>query len=558
MKRPRILRRPLKPLLHMLLLTLLTAAALVFSLQYLLDGLVLKHCIQTYAYIGSLHNESSTEPLPQELVSMLQNSKNVETLELRASYAAKLTGAQTVPDFMMSNQQLSQHYFIEATVLSNQSWPQDTPVVYEYYAVCVDRQWGSSSIARTSMILTLRRHQSDEALKPGQKIFFIGDFVKEYNAVRSDRTSVTTPRAWEEYGVDYSDNPIKMNPLIVLPDGVNSEEFILNFMEETDILPLFQHYSTLENQTTVREISDLNLLPYGANGRIYVDMGRALNDSDRGKNVCMISQGMFLRNRLRVGDTITLRLSDGCFTLPNGYESGLPFETQTTALDFGQEITYEIVGIYHQYARDLSDPLFYNVSDILIPPLETANAPLARSYNCSFRILGTQYDAFLSEFEPILSDFGYKLKLTDLGWEDAEDSFYAMSNRRTLMLVCAIAAFAAAAVCFAVLTHQHYRYDYALRRLMGAYKKEAGMVIYAGFGLSAVPGAVLAGACAWLVYLQYLRPSVLKSMPITLPSAGEITLIMALCLLAELAVSFGLTLLLRGRTERRGILKLLR
>ncbi|MBE6985101.1 MAG: ABC transporter permease [Ruminococcaceae bacterium] len=549
MKRPKMLRRIQNPLLHMLFLALLSAAGIVFMLQYVLDGLALQQCLKTYAYVGSLRSESS-EALPSELISALEASKNVEKLEIRASFAAKLTDAAVVPDFMMSNERLDQHYFIEGTVLSNQSRPQETTLVSDVYAVAIDKQWGSDSVKRTSMMLFLRRHRDEAPLEKGQKIFFIGDFVEEYNAVRTDRTSINLPSVWQELGVDHSDSPIKMHPLIVLPENLTAEEtedFILNFMEKNEILPIFEHYCTLNGQTTVREISDLSLLPYGASGRIYVDMGRALTEADRGKNVCMISQGMFLRNRLRVGDSITFSVSDGCFVLNNGYDSGLPMENETEPLTFLEEKTYEIVGIYHQFGRDFSDPLFYSVSDILIP-LQGATT-VARPYNCSFRVLGTNYNTFMSEFEPILSDYDYKLKFTDLGWKDVEDSFFAMQDRQILMLLCAALALLSAGIGFAILTHRHYRKEYALRRLLGAYRREARGCFVSGFFLAFVPGSLLAGICAWWIYRSYLLPSV--TMPISMPNV--LPLICAAAVFVGVC-AYGFMRILINRTERHGIL----
>ena len=48
------LRRPVKPVLYAILLALILTAALVFGWQYHLDGLVLDHAIDTYAYVGTL------------------------------------------------------------------------------------------------------------------------------------------------------------------------------------------------------------------------------------------------------------------------------------------------------------------------------------------------------------------------------------------------------------------------------------------------------------------------------------------------------------------------
>ena len=54
MKKYSFLRRPVKPALYAILLALILTAALVFGWQYHLDGIVLDHAIDTYAYVGTL------------------------------------------------------------------------------------------------------------------------------------------------------------------------------------------------------------------------------------------------------------------------------------------------------------------------------------------------------------------------------------------------------------------------------------------------------------------------------------------------------------------------
>ena len=110
------LRRPVKPALYTALLALILTAALVFAWQYHLDGLILDHAIDTYAYVGTLVRSDGQvvdyeatrderdfegisgemggpaflEELPQELVQWLSGSDYVTRIDSRQTQAAML------------------------------------------------------------------------------------------------------------------------------------------------------------------------------------------------------------------------------------------------------------------------------------------------------------------------------------------------------------------------------------------------------------------------------------------------------------------------------------
>ena len=110
------LRRPVKPVLYAILLALILTAALVFGWQYHLDGLVLDHAIDTYAYVGTLVRTEGQvldyeatrderdfygitgemggpaflEELPEDLVMKLMDSSYVSKIDNRKTGGAGL------------------------------------------------------------------------------------------------------------------------------------------------------------------------------------------------------------------------------------------------------------------------------------------------------------------------------------------------------------------------------------------------------------------------------------------------------------------------------------
>ena len=113
------LRRPVKPVLYALLLALILTAALVFGWQYHLDGVILDHAIDTYAYVGTvvrsdgkvldnilaederdirdfgwdspqMGGQAFLEELPEGLVQWLYDSEYVSRIDSRRTQAALL------------------------------------------------------------------------------------------------------------------------------------------------------------------------------------------------------------------------------------------------------------------------------------------------------------------------------------------------------------------------------------------------------------------------------------------------------------------------------------
>lgn len=572
MNRLSFLRKPIRPLLHGLLLALILGAALVFGLQAVLDALALEYAMDTYAYVGNvvLHGRtaSKTEPLPEELMARLRECELVESLEIRQTQAAMLEGHSTVPDFMMSSNRLNQNYFAEITIVGDHTQMGQTgPFVYGSYSARLDRQWGANTIGNPSLMLTYIHTPDQPHLKKGTRLFLIANYVQEYTGVRTNYLFLATPEGRQAMMGQMGsllESPLRQHPFVEIPgelDETETETFIRNWMEETGVAPLYQRYTQLNTAMTVRRVSDLSLLPYVSKGRIYIANGRTLYERDAGQKVCLISQNLSLRNRLRVGDTVTLRLAEGCYTIDQadpggGWESGLPMDQQEL-LSYGQPEEYTIVGIYHQLGREAQDPQFFGHNDIFLPGDETVTGTVARPYNLSFRVSGPNQEAFAAEFGSWPEAEGYDLKLVDNGWQEARDSFYAMLDRKTLMTVCALLAFGAAAVTYGLLTWQHHRYEYGLRRLLGAYGREAAGIYRWGFPIPALPGAALSLAGAWGVYVLWLKEALYNAAPLKMPADWEILVMLGLWVLGTLGISRGLVALLTRLRDTRSILRLM-
>lgn len=579
MKRPPFLRHPGKLILTAMLLAVTAGAAMLFTLQVWLDAATVTQSMDAYAYVGtltyepiSMENQSLSADiqtamdlavLDDAVVERIKHSDHVTSMDIRATRAGLAEDIVTIPDRMLTTGRLNQHYFVEGTVLSKPDSMDAGDFVYEFYALRLERQWGGNTLQPGGLYVYLYRTPTEAPLEPGSRVFLIGGYVPDGNAVRMDSMTVYTASAAAVVrGQRYADSVLTHNSVAVIPEGTDSEQWILRHMEENDLLPLYEKYTALEKAVTVRQVSELVMHPFFSSGRIFLESGRAITPSDHGKRVCVISQGMSNRNRLYVGDTIRLALADGCYTTSglypaeNGWESGFPMESEEM-LEYGAFEEYEIIGVFTQISRNVSDPLFLSQNDIFIPAAEASGGDV-RSYNFSFRVEGTGYEDFRQELEPILADSGYRLKLRDTGWDAVEDTFLAIRERRGILILSAVLTFTLSALLFAVLTNRNCRYDYGLQRLLGAKRSEAAREYAASFLGAGVSGMLAALIASLAAYQLWMRPGMAEVLSVPLPTAFRCSGMLLMTAAGGLLLSAAILLLLCLIQEQRGLLPMIR
>ena len=595
------LRRPVRPVLYAILLALILTAALVFGWQYHLDGLVLDHAIDTYAYVGTLVRTEGQvldyeatrderdfygitgemggpaflEELPEELVRKLTDCGYVSRIDSRMTQAAMLGECTRVNlnetkqtarinEEMMSNSGQAYHY-LEATVesVAMNEWRNEDDIAVDDYRLHVDRMWSNPEFPSETMMLKVWCLSAEPQFEVGQKIFLVGDYVyMGENGIPSDQKtgfdSLEYLRDYiKRYGYDWELSTVQENRYILIPEGVDSESYIQEFLESTGLDVLLDRQLRNRNAATVRRTQDMSMIPMFAKNKAKIYEGRLLVPGDMGKKLCVISNGLSQRNRLSVGDTIRLSLADGSYCLENGWETGEQGD-EDAMLTYGEYEEYEIVGIYTQAGRRTINALHFTYNDIFLPAEEGMTAALQKPYTFSFKVPGPDYQNFLAEYEPVLSDAGYTLIVEDTGWDDVKESFYTMQTRRQLMLLCAAAAFAAAVLVFAILLNAHCRYEYGIRRLLGAKKGEARGIYGAVFACTAIPGGAVAVLGGWIAAVHLMQKALASDKTLPLPTDTQCAGLLGVWATAALLTAFALVLVLAWREERRGLLKLTR
>lgn len=598
------LRRPVKPVLYSILLTLILTAALVFGWQYHLDGLVLDHAIDTYAYVGTVVRSDGKilddtldmdlreqrdfgydypemggpaflEELPEELIRKLTDCGYVSRIDSRKTQAAMLGECtrihvgETKQTARISDQMMSlggtSYYFLEATVdkVMENEWRNDDEITVDHYSLRVDRMWSDPNFSQETMILKVWCLSAEPQFEVGQKIFLLGDYVYygESGMPSDQQTTFDSPEFIRDYikrhGSDWELSTVEENRYILIPDGADLENYIQEFLESTGLDVMLERQLRNRNAATVRRTQDMSMIPMFAKNKAKIYEGRLLTPGDMGKKLCVISNGLSQRNRLSVGDTIRLSLADGAYCLENGWETGEQGD-EDAALTYGAFEEYEIVGIYTQAGRRTVNALHFTYNDIFLPAEEGMTAALQKPYTVSFKVPGPDYQNFLAEYEPVLSDAGYTLVVEDTGWDDVKESFYTMQTRRQLMLLCAAAAFAAAVIVFAILLNAHCRYEYGIRRLLGAKKGEARGIYGAVFACTAIPGGAVAVLGGWLAAVHLMQKALASDKTLPLPTNTQCAGLLVAWAAVALVAAFALVLMLAWQEERRGLLKLTR
>lgn len=573
MGRLQFLRKPLKLILILVLMALTTTAALVFCLQYYLDGLVMDYSMDSTAYVGSVYSRVQEYPMlkniPSDILRQLEDSDTVDDVMITPVYSARAEGLTRVADGFGFNEALDMKLFLEGTVDSEPFLsPGGFGTVTENFSLKITANWGGILSGRGTQAWIIHGSGTQApSFKEGDHVFLVG----RYNSnVSGDVNGILLydPEALDSMGIKNS-SAFWNHSILVLPEDLTSEESeaqIQAFLLTSGLAESHALMDKIRDMFTIHEVEDMSMLLTVADGTTFITEGRELRAGDTGSRVCVISEAMAKQNGLAVGDRIRLSIADGCYIYGGDFEddlgrnSGYPFE-EDTMLDYREYGEFEIVGIYSEIDRRVgsADHFHHSRSDIFIPsgvlPESTAGAQ-ARAV--TFRVLGPDYEDFMNEFEVSLNEQGYTINLIDTGWEAVSSTFYAMSDRRALMLACAIAAFAAAVLSFDVLLSAHFRYEFALRRLLGAYPREANEIFLSGFLVTAIPAGFSGIGASFGVYCLWLKAQAAASLPVALPGDGVILAYLAGWTAAELIAAFALMLVFSFASCRKSLIQLLK
>ncbi len=467
-----------------------------------------------------------------------------------------------------NTEKLNMKLFLEGTVASRPSLIHYSRGKREVFNLKITNNWGGVW-PRNSIEVCIIHDAATEApsFKEGDHLFLAG----RYNCNAAGNATgmlLFDPEMLDSLGIK-TGSAIWLHSILELPEHLSAEESkekIEAFLTETGLAEPCSMTGEIRDMFTVHQVEDMSMLLTAADGTTFITEGRGLRPSDIGSRVCVIHEAMAGQNGLTVGDTIQLSIADGCYTYDSNFEgylgwrSGYPFEGDAL-LEYQTYGGFEIVGIYYEIGRNIgsADYHHYTRNDIFLPSgLLPDSAAGVQARSMTFRVLGPNYEDFMDEFEVPLNEQGYMLSMIDTGWESVSSGFYAMRDRRALTAVCAVAALIAVVVSFDVLLSSCFRYEFALRRLLGAYPREAGEIYISGFLVTAIPAALVSIGCSFCVYGLWLKEQAAASLPVALPADGTILAYLAGWACAEWAAAFAILTVFSWITHKRNLVRLLK
>ena len=536
MSRFAFLRKPLKLVLITVLMILISTAMLVFCLQSFLDGLVMDYFKNSTAYVGQIYSRVQDYPMlkdiPDNILQQLEQADTVEKVMAAPVYSAKAEKLTCVADGFGNTEALNKKLFLEGIVSGDPFlFPTGIGMV-EQFGLKITSNWGGNWPDKSIVVQIFRDINTDAPqVNKGDHIFLVGRYNFNANG-DANGMLLFDPEILDSLGLK-TDSAIWNHSILRLPEGLSEEESasqIKTFLQETGLNESLALMSELRDMFTVHQVEEMSMLLSVADGTTFITEGRELHAGDIGSRKCVINEALARKNGLAVGDMIYLSIADSCYTYGSdledlrGWNSGYPFEGDTL-LDYQKYGEFEIVGLYSEKSRKLGsvDYSHYSRNDIFIPDglvLQTNADMQARSV--TFRVLGSDYEDFMNEFEVSFNEQGYTINMIDTGWENLENSFHIMSQRRALIKVCAIVALIVAVLSFSVLLSVHFRYEFAVRRLMGANLREAAGIYICGFLVTAIPAGIISIASSFCAYFLWFKEKTAVSLPVGLPTNGLI------------------------------------
>lgn len=512
------LRKPLKPILYSIIFCVLFLVALVFALQYELDKIAIEETVNTYSYVGTIYDNKINTPLlkdlPENLVRRISNSKYTSDAENRKFFSGRTEKTNAILDYFITDDTIDKYGMLEGHV---KSLGYDSESGVEKAVLTVQKNWAGVLYGQSKVEVTVWRDESWDT-NPTEPLFHDNDRVLLIGRFQFDRTNngmKFTSLEIRNPSIKSAKNILDNNPVIYIPEEYDrgaTDEYIKSELEKRDMLQYIDKIMGCRYTFGVRPVTDMSMLMSFAGYSSYICGGRGITKADKGKKVCVIHQFVASKNGLKVGDHIKLGVSDSAFLCTTAthdatWESGYP-KIDDEFPEYGEFEEYEIIGFFNFYTRRNCEEDFFKFStnDIFIPSDqdELADFTGVKPCNFSFRIYGPDYEDFMDEFEIELFDAGYILHTVDAGWEDFQANYESMMSRKLVSLVSACLSFLVAVSLFVILLIKHFKYEFGLRRLLGASTVEASGIYLAGYFALGVPAILLSMAATCVIYVRWL------------------------------------------------------
>lgn len=561
-----LFRKPWKLILITLIASSFIFSILILLIQFKIDGVIIKYLENNYSMVSTVISEYSDENIKSEykeinsdLVNILKNSKYINDFEIRNTLSAKLDDYTNVDSYFMFPQTNSIFIFNgileevkEIETLNDVDYIKINVKVNEIKAG--KKGWISTNETIPIVIIDKKTIAARLEVKKQYQFIAVSSF--------SDRLGMLPKLLYcynlDDKTIDNSINAIKDK--IILGEGIVDLDNHKKLDDMSDYIgKLKLEIEKLDNIVTVRLVKDMNLIVPVVNEIMFLEDGRFLNESDIGKNFCLISSQLATKNKLSIGDKLNLSLSNNNYNI-EGYESGFPQFLEKLNNEYIKSNAYEIVGIYQFSSYDPATArMLYSYNDIFIPKNPNiVSDDYVTPYSMSFRVNVNNFESFQNKVLPQINELGYKTISTQSRWSEVEGNFNSMSNNRLKNIIFAFVIFILGIIILNMIIIQLYKYDYTIRRIFAGETTHINRSYKIPMVLSLCFGNIISLILVKVTYNTVIRKHV-EFIPIhQLPSQISILLYsIVVLLILDLIIILFQNLYLK-RMKRKNILGLMR
>lgn len=294
---------------------------------------------------------------------------------------------------------------------------------------------------------------------------------------------------------------------------------------------------------------DMSSITRFAQGNMVITDGRELTneDSDKGANGCVVSSDFASRNKLSLGDKITLKLGTKLFEQNKGL--GAVAATRERYSRPEKTVELEIVGIYidtDSKKLQSKKPFWsYSINTVFVPrsllPLDESKLDnhMFSPSEFSFTVNNAwDIPSFLESVRnatPRFDKMGLKIIFDDGGWTDIVDK-YKLSIKLSLIAIIALSVAVVASTGLIVyLFIGRKKKEYAILRALGTTRKASVKALILPLMVLAVSAVFTGSLAAWI----YTTNTIAKSSTISKITGHSVNtsipiIVAAACILGEI------------------------
>lgn len=569
-----ILRKFWKLLLISLIFIIIQLAIQLFSLELMLDYMGINSILETYVTVGTIYEtgikNSAFKKIPPNVISLLEESELIRSLETRETVSGKITGLENVPAVFAVDQ--TNHFIVFTAKAINDSEVSEFTGNLHMRRVNLEVEKiyvGQSNWLKQGDLISLgilwdgedvyELKNEQRCLIIGKSAFsdglgMLGQLIYSFNLSEEQIQYLQiSPETAEFYKSTFIpiESEMKNKELDELVELEISNRGLKKYIKEIEFL---------DDVYRIRKVQNMEMLIPIVNEKMFYTQGRGINKSDIGKKVCVISNKLAMLHNLKLGDKLKISTTETHYDI-DGFESGYPKIGQFSTLEYSKPEEYEIIGVYSFLKYNPGEgTLFFGYNDIFIPK-ETEgiiNNSNIKPSTFSFSIKGEDYYQFIDTIVPKLTEEGYSVHLSSSRWEEVEHIYRSLQNRRIISIVNIIGITILGAIIYVLILMSLYKREFAIRELFGTPFNIGSRAYTVPFGISSVIAILISTITAYRIYNSRLIKQISDIVRMALPNEKQVIIIITVAGIIPIIISFIILITLAKKSRQKSVIKLLK